>query len=135
MLRFPGPAASICHAYMAEASCCGCQPRPRLADADREPAPARGGWKPHASACHYVDLEGSEGMKSPGNTSQVAGVVNLLDQFGADLADDVEWALSVMDRHPGHMGDNAHDRARYAEARRHLKARRAFELGCVNPPS
>ena len=48
----------------------------------------------------------------------------LLDKFGADLANDLEWALGWMERNASRPGSDILDADRYTEARRHLDARR-----------
>lgn len=58
------------------------------------------------------------------------GLTRLLDKLGADLANDLEWALDVMERFAGRLGADIYDANRYADARMHLRARRAFERAC-----
>ena len=54
----------------------------------------------------------------------------LLDKFGADLANDLEWALGWMERNASRPGSDILDADRYTEARRHLDARRRYEHAC-----
>lgn len=57
-------------------------------------------------------------------------LARLLDTFAGDLANDLEWALRVIDQLADRCRSDIQDANRYAEARRHLNARRAFEERC-----
>jgi hypothetical protein len=71
------------------------------------------------------DRCGGSGRTS--QTTEAAGLARLLDKFGSDLANDLEWALSWMDLNAARLGNSIQDARRYADARTHLKARRLFE--------
>jgi hypothetical protein len=53
----------------------------------------------------------------------------LLNKFGADLANDLEWALGWIARNAARLESDI-PADRYTEARRHLDARRRYELAC-----
>lgn len=54
----------------------------------------------------------------------------LLDKMAGDLADDLEWALSIFDKNATVLPKSQTLAERFVEARRHLKTRRLFEASC-----
>jgi len=69
-------------------------------------------------------------MSDPNTTGRIQAIelCRLLDKFGSDLADDLEWALGLLAQMPKRPDENT--AKRYVAAHRHLKARRLYEKCC-----
>lgn len=61
---------------------------------------------------------------------QCAALARLLDSFGADLANDLEWALGLFETYKERMPKSPALAERLTTAQRHLRSRRAYERAC-----
>lgn len=79
-------------------------------------------WGEVCNACH------AQNDSAKAHDMRAANLARLLDAFGADLANDLEWALGLMEKST--MPQSCDLAERFIAAKRHLNARRAYERAC-----